>query len=284
MSFTLSNLLQAVYAELGQLQVSTATAGGDDYVTDSKMVNTGGKDDVWKNGAIFIVEAGGEAPEGQYQVITAYDDSDGKFTVAENWTTNNPAAEDLYGVVSEYYPLYTMVELMNAGLRGLGDIGLMDTTTLDTESSKTEYAAAVAWKRRPPMRIDYQGRTGDADYNLWIRIYDWEFVPAAAGSTGLIVFREQLTAGRDLRIWYLDAHPRINSYDDEVNEVIPPELAVAACVERALRWQNSRLGGGDPFLLKRWNDAKQELSRAIMQFPIWRPGKVSRSKLAGVGG
>lgn len=282
MSFTLSDLLQAVYAELGQLQVSTATAGDDDYLTDSKMVNTGGKDDVWKNGAIFIIEAGGEAPEGQYQLITAYDDSDGKFTVGDDWATNNPAADDLYGIASEYYPIYTMVELMNAGLRGLGDIGLMDTTTLDTEANKTEYAVAVAWKRKPPARIDYQGMTDDADDNDWIRIYDWEFVPAAAGSTGLIVFREQLTAGRGLRIWYLDAHPRINSYADVVAEVIAPELAVAACVERALRWQNSRLGGGDKFLMQRWNDAKQELNRSIMQFPIWRPGKVSRSKLAGV--
>ena len=285
MGYTLSNLLQAVYAELGQLQVSTATAGGDDYVTDSKMVNTGGKDDVWKNGVVFIIEdsgGAGAAPEGEFKLVSAYDDSNGKFTVEANFSAQ-PANGDWYGVASEYYPLYTMIELVNAGLRGLGDIALVDTATLDTATGQTEYTAAVAWKRKPPVRIDYQGHTGDGDDNQWIRLYDWEFVPSAAGQTGLIIFRQELPAGRDLRIWYQDAHPRLNTYDDKVAEVISPELAVAACVERALRWQNSRLGGGDPFLLQRWNDAKVELGRAILQFPIWRPKRVARAKLAGMG-
>jgi hypothetical protein len=59
-------------------------------------------------------------------------------------------------------------------------------------------------------------------------------------------------------------------------------LALAAGVERALRWQNSRMGGGDPFLMQRWNDAKMELGRAIIQFPIWRPKRAARMKLAGM--
>lgn len=286
MSFALSELLQEVYTELGQMQVSTATGGGNDYVTDSKMANTGGKDDVWKNGAVFIVEdagGAGAAPQGEYSLITAYDDATGKFTVESNFSAQ-PAAGDIYGIVSEYYPLYTMIELANAGLRSLGDIALVDTTTLDTASGQTEYAASLAWKRRPPVRIDYQGETGGEDDNRWVRVYDWEFVPAAPGSTGLIIFRSELPLGRDLRIWHMDAHPRLNAFDDDIAEVLAPELVVAACVERALRWQNSRLGGGDPFLLQRWNDAKTELGRAIFRFPVWRPRRVARSKLAGMEG
>lgn len=268
------------------MQASSATAGGDDYVTDSKMANTGGKDDVWKNGAIFVLEdagGAGAAPEGEYKLITAYVDTSGKFTVESNFSAQ-PASGDLYGIVSEYYPLYTMIELVNAGLRGLGDIALVDTTTLDTATDKTEYAAAVEWKRRAPQRIDYQGNTDDADDNRWIRVFDWEFVPAAPGSTGLIVFHTQLPEERDIRIWYMGSHPRLSAYDDVVAEVITPELAVASCVERALRWQNSRLGGGDPFLLQRWNDAKVELGRTILRFPVWRPSRVARSKLAGLQG
>lgn len=285
MGFTLSKLLQAVYAELGQLQVSTVTGGGDDFVTDSKMANTGGKDDVWKNGTVFILEDSGEAgaaPEGEFKLVSAYDDATGKFTVESNFSAQ-PAAGDVYAVVSEYYPLYTMVELVNAGLRVLGGIPLIDTATLETASGQTEYAAAVAWKRRPPMRIDYQGNPGDAGNNQWVRVYDWEFAPAAPGITGMIVFWNELPVGRDLRIWYLDSHPRLNSFDDSVAEVISPELAVAACVERALRWQNSRLGGGDAFMMERWSEAKLALGHAILQFPIWRPGRAARSRLAGLG-
>ena len=279
----LSNLLQAVYLELGQLQVSTATAGDTTFVTDSKMIGTGGKDDVWKNGAAFIIEdaaGAGAAPEGEYDLITAYDDSTGKFTAG---FTVAPASGDIYGIVSEYYPLYTMIELCNAGLRGLGDLTLIDTTTLDTASNKTEYAAATTWKRRPPQRIDFQGDTTDANDNRWIQVFAWEFIPAAPGTAGLIIFRDQFVADRGIRVWYYDKHPRLNTYADSVAEVIAPELAVATCVERALRWQNSRLGGGDDFLMQRWNDAKQDLAIVKRAYPIWHPQTTNMSRLAGVG-
>lgn len=282
MSFTLSNLLREVYAELGQLQVSTATGGDTNSLTDTKMQNSG-KDDDWKDGTVFIIEADGAAPEGEFGRVSAYDDSAGEFTLEEALSTGIGAG-DSYGLASSHFPLRTMIELVNAGLRGLGDIPLADTTALDTTVGQTEYAAALAWKRKPPVRIDYQGETGDALDNQWVRVFNWDYVPAGPGATGLIVFHRELPDGRDIRVWYGDSHPKLTAYDDVVAEVIAPELAVAAGVERALRWQNSRLGGGDPFLMQRWNDAKMELGRAIIQFPIWRPKRAARMKLAGMEG
>jgi hypothetical protein len=242
----------------------------------------GGGDDDWKNGAVFMVEAGGAAPEGEFQRISGYDDSAGEFTVDAAFSAA-PENGDSYGIVSAYYPLRTMIELVNAGLRALGDIPLVDTTTIDTAVGKTEYAAALAWKRRPPVMVDYQGLTGQGDDNQWVRVYDWEYVPAAPGESGLIVFRRELPAVRDVRIWYVDSHPRVDGFDDVIAEALGPELAVSACVERALRWQNSRLGGGDRFLLERWNDAKLELERARIHNPVWKPGRRARLELAGVG-
>ena len=139
MSFTLSNLLQQVYAELGQLQVGTATGGTTSTLVDSRMANLG-LDDDWENGAICIMEADSQAPEGEYQRISSYADGSGTFTLEEGLTAA-PQSGDTYGLVSAYYPLYTMVELVNAGLRALGDIPLVDTTTLDTAARQTEYAA-----------------------------------------------------------------------------------------------------------------------------------------------
>jgi len=278
MGFTLSDLLQAVYTELGQFQAASASGGTLDTLSDSRMQGCGNDDD-WKDGALFIISAGGSAPEGEYSLISAYDAGQGEFGLVKTLTAAAQAG-DLYGLVSAYYPLHTMVELVNAGLRALGDIPLVDTTTLQTAAGQTEYAASLAWKRRPPVMIDYQGRSGDG--SQWVRVYDWEYQPSAAGESGLIVFRRELPAVRDLRVWYVDAHPRLSDYDDVVAEVIAPDLAVAAGVERALRWQNSRLGGGDSFLLQRWNDAKLELEKAKSVFPIWRPSRPGRLNLAGV--
>ncbi|MBW8012501.1 MAG: hypothetical protein FVQ83_14895 [Chloroflexi bacterium] len=283
MAFNLSNLVQAIYTELGQLTASTATGGSTTTAVDSKLQGQYGDDD-WKDGALFVIRdaaGAGAAPEGEFSRISAYDDdgSDGTFTIDS--LTAAIASGDTFGFVNAYYPLHSMIELVNAALRALGDIALVDTTTLDTESSKTEYAAAVAWKRRRPLAVDIQGKTGDGNDNRWVRVYDWDFVPAAPGSTGLIIFKSQPTSSRDIRVWYKDAHPRLSDYDDVVSETITPELAVAVGVERALRWQNSRAGGGDPFLLERWNDAKVELERAKTAFPVWTPRRSAKLMIIG---
>ncbi len=114
---------------------------------------------------------------------------------------------------------------------------------------------------------------------------DWAYVPAAAGESGLIVFRTQLPAGRDLRIWYEDAHPRVSAYDDEIREEIHPALAAAAVVEKALIWQVSRLDGENEFLLRRLDEARAELERQKRLHLVWQAGRVSRRlEIRGRGG
>ena len=274
MAYTLSNLLQDLYTELGQLTVTPATGGTATTAVDSKQTGLHSDDD-WKNGVLLVIAADDAAPEGEFQRISAYTDSSGTFTVDTAFSAA-VASGDTFGFASEYYPLRTLIELANAGLRALGDIALVDTTTLDTSVGVTEYTAALAWKRRRPLMIDYQGRTGASGDNQWVRVYDWEFLPALPNATGLIVFNEELPQGRDIRIQYVDSHPRVSLFNDVISETISPDLALAAATERAIRWQNSRQGGGDPFLLTRWNDAKIELARARVQYPIWTPGRVSK--------
>ena len=274
MVFTLSKLLADIYGELGQLTVTTATGGTTTTAADSKQHGIH-QDDDWIDGSLLVIEANGTPPEGEFQRINGYENETGTFTVDTAFGAAIEAG-DTIGFVSSQYPLRTLIELANAGLRALGDIALADTSTLSTHSGETEYPAAVEWKRRRPLMIDYQGKTGAMNENQWVRVYDWEFVPAAQGSPGKIVFDRALPAGRRLRVWYVDQHTRVSAYDNAISETITPELAVAAGVERALRWQNSRLGGGDPFLLRRWRDAKFDLARARKRFPIWTPRRVGR--------
>lgn len=281
MSYTLSALLEDVYAELGQLQVSTATGGTLSSLVDTKMCSSG-EDDDWKNGAIMILEADGEAPEGEFSPISGYTDSTGTFNL-ESALSASPSEGDTFGLISAYYPVRTLLRLINNGLRTLGDIPLVDATTLKTVSGQSEYAAMADWQRRPPYRIDIQTNSRETEKN-WRRVFDWEYVPALPGESGMITFSKNLGDGCGLRVWYMAPHPKVNSYADVIAEVISPSLAVAACVEQALRWQNSRLGGGDRFLLQRWNDAKCTLEQARMLYPIWRPKRTSQMRLAAVGG
>ena len=274
--YNLTDLLQDAYRELGQLNISTATGGSGTTVIDTKVKDKIGGDEAWLDGVIFIILDGATAgtdPEGKFAIITAWAEATGTFTFAD--MTGSVASGDTYGYVNDMYPLYQMIELANDALRALGDIPLIDITTLDTAAQKTEYAYAIAWKRRPPVKVEIQTKLSDADDFKWKEIHGWHYRPATAGSTGLLVL-PQLTASRDLAIWYMDRHPRVNAYGDAILKAIHPELAKRALVEKALQWQNRRMMGGDDFLLQTWNDAKMQLMEAKLIYPIWKPKRKSR--------
>ncbi len=194
MTYSLWQLLRDAYSELGQLQVAEATGGSAATLVDSKLTGTG-RDDDWQGGAVIILEADGESPEGEFGRVSGYVDSTGTLTFPA--MTVAVECGDLYGLVPEVYPLHQMIVLANLALRGLGDVLNVDTTTLDTESGRSEYPASIAWKRRPPREIDIQGNA-DVDDNRWVRIQDWHFVPAIANTPGKIIFRHPPQAGRDL--------------------------------------------------------------------------------------
>jgi len=280
--YNLTDLLQDAYRELGQLNIGLATGGSATTVADSVLADKSGGDDAWKDGAMFIVEdsaGAGASPEGKFALITAYADSTGTFTFAT--MTDAVAAGDTYGYANDMFPLYMMIEFANDALRSLGDIPLIDTTSTDSAASQTEYTYAIAWKRRPPLKVEIQTNTSDANDNQWRELTRWEYRPATAGSTGLIVF-DQLPSGRDIAIWYMDRHPRVNSYDDAILKTVHPELAKRALVEKALQWQNRRMMGGDDFLMQTWNDAKIQLAQAKAEHTIWKPKR--RAKLLTIGG
>jgi hypothetical protein len=282
MAFTLSEVLQAMYRYLGQFNVTTATGGSTTTFVDSKQVGLH-RDNSWKDGACFVTrDAGGAnaAPEGQFARCSTYVNTSGTFTV-DTALTAAVASGDTFGFVSSYYPLYQMIQAVNDGLRNLGDMPLVDTTTLDTIAGDTEYAAAVAWKRARPYRIDIQGRTGDSADNQWEETTDWEWVPAAAGSAGRIIFGHYPLGSRDIRVWYHDRHGVVNAYSDVINERLDPQLAVLAATQEALNWQNSRVQGADPFLLQLSNKCANELEMRLAKTPIQKPKR--RPKLLIVG-
>ena len=277
MPYTLSKLLTDIYTELGQLRVNRASGGSASTLEDASLAMQHG-DDEWKGGTIFILEADGAAPEGEFAAVSSFDAGTGVFTLA---AALSAAIEDgdRYGLASAYYPLETMIELANAGLRALGDISLVDEQTLVTSESQSSYVATLEWTRRRPLRIDYLAIPGVNSADPWRTVHDWDFVPPAPGGSALILFADALPAGRPLRVWYQAAHPTLRAFDDRLASVLAPELAVAAGVERALRWQTMRLG--DSTLQARWEQVQANLESARRAFPIWKPQRAA--KMLSVG-
>src|SRR3989337_394548 len=276
MAFVLSNLLQQAFTRLGQANISTATGGSTSTVVDSKQGGLHG-DNAWKDGACLIVrDAAGAsaAPETEIALVTSYTDSSGTFTSAASAYTAAPASGDTFMFVNDFYPLFTMMELANSVLQALGPIPLIDSS-ITTAAAQTEYTLPVTAKRMAPLRVEYNTKVGDANDNQYVPIDNYRIVPATAGTVGVIVL-PQLPTSRTVRIWYMGVHPTLTAYSSAVAEVIDPELATALLVEKALEWQNSRLQGGDDFLLQRWNDQKQQVVEARANFPIWKPKRRPR--------
>ena len=265
MSYTLGEALYDVYEGLGQITTFKATGAGSTATVISTRTNYAQND---LPGTILIKETtDGAAPEGEFSEISSFAPGTGTFTVSDVLTAATGVG-DIFGYASPSYPIQTVINVINRALMQLGDIDLVDTTTLDTAANQTEYAAAVAWKRRPPKRIDVQGVTSDANDNRWYPVYDWYYTPAAAGSTGLIIFKNQPASTRGIRVWYEDRHPRVKDFDDVIYEAIPPRLLVAMAVERAYAWNYNKTR--DKYLVQSWNEAKSEVEMAKAENPIWR--------------
>ncbi len=273
MPYTFSTLLADIYTELGQLRVGRASGGSSSTLEDAALAGNHSEDE-WKGGAIFILDAEDAAPEGEFSSVGSFAAASGAFTLTDALSA---AAEngDRYGLASAFYPLETMIELANAGLRALGDIPLVDEQTLVTSESQSGYVATLEWTRRRPLRIDFLAIPGSSSVDPWRTLHDWDFIPAAPGGAALILFADALPAGRPLRVWYQAAHPALRAFDDAVAAAIAPELAVATGAERALRWQAARLGS-DSALQSRWQRAQAELESAQRAYPIWKPQRAAK--------
>jgi hypothetical protein len=272
MAFTLSNLLQGMYTQLGQGNKAIATGGSTTSVVDT-LQNSNSQYDNW---ILFIASTtDGLAPIGEYKRVSAY--SAGTFTPDSAFSAA-VGAGDAYLLVSTLYPLQSMIQSANDGLRSLGPVVLTDTTTLTYVPGQSEYPAQVVWKRTRPFRIDIQSNPVTND-NEWVEVNPiyWDFIPSTPGTTGLIIFNAELNYNHSLRIWYLDAHPTLNVFSDVISETINEQVAVQAGVLQALVWQNGRQQGGSNYLLQRQNQAVQDLQQAQAVTPIWKPRR--RTKL-----
>jgi hypothetical protein len=168
-------------------------------------------------------------------------------------------------------PLYDAIEVVNRALRKLGDLDWVNTTSLETVAQQTEYTASVAWKRRKPKRIDIQTKLNDTNDNRWITLTDFDWIPAAANSTGLIIFKAQPNTLRDLRIWYEDVHPRVATFAAYIREEFHPDIVRQAVLLEALETMISQTGRGvDPQLVQDRNKAATALEMSKQLNHIYR--------------
>ena len=250
MGYTLSNILQDLYGELGQARVYPASGGS----TTSAIVAHLANQDALEEGYLFVVETtDGLAPQGEYQRITAYTQGSSDSTFTTDAFTVAIGSGDIVLYVPNLYPLHTMVEMVNAGLRMLGGIEQI-YDSLTTADNQTEYTIPVAQKR-DVLRVQVQTELSDSNDNVWEDVPNWDIVPAAPG-TGSTLIIPQYNSGYTIRVFYIGVHPRLNTYADVILEGFDPELAMKSAKVKWLEWWNGLQQGQDPNVGQMLNAAR----------------------------
>jgi hypothetical protein len=270
MALTLSKVMARAWRELGFAIDILATGGSATTIIDTNSQYTA--DDALVGGTAIITRdsaGAGASPEGKFSRITDYVASTETFTI--DTVTDAVAAGDGVLLATPRIKYTQMIQAVNDGLADLGTISLVDTS-LTTAADQTEYALPVGLKIKRLLDVQLEGDTADANDARYVSIFSQtQYVPAAPGSTGLLII-PQYAAGYSLKIIYEGVHPVLSAYSDVVSETIQEELAVAAAINKALTWYVSKRGDSalDTFVVQRWNDAKQTLQAQKAEKPIYR--------------
>jgi hypothetical protein len=269
----LGQLLERVYRAIhDDIVDGIATDGSNTTIVDSSL---SGKYQAnkFKNWVAFISRTtDGLSPQSRYGIISAYVNT-GTATISS--VTDPVQSGDEYSFCKGSVPLYTLIKLCNDGLRALGRIPLVDTS-LSVAASTIRYTLPVAIKGRKPSMIYFREPTTFAR----VPAPNWEIEPAASGQQATLVFKQQQTVltasnvfslydGWTIVIHYEGLHEALTAYNSPVNESIHDELAVALCVEKAMKWKvYPRQRKTDK---ENWAMARQSLEEALARYPIELP-------------
>lgn len=277
---TLFDVCKDALYRVGALTVNNATGGSTTTTVDSDL---GGSDDDFNGGMLLIIRdsAGASAaPEGEFAEVSDY--ASGTGTITHGTLTAAVASGDTYGVTGPDYRHHETIQAVNMALSDVGDIPKVDTTTLDTASGQTEYTAQTAWKRGAgPLRIDIQGITTDANDNEWYTVHDWEYIPASAGSTGLIVFRKQPVSSRDARVWYMGPHDAVYSATDNIYEGVDDELLIWTTIYYLLLPKMGRNTSFPDNMTQLLKNAEEKRDMLMKSSRTWRPPRHRKLMIVG---
>lgn len=272
MAFLVSNLVQNIYDELGQVDPTfglfNATGGGATTFINTNFANYENppETDAFKNYlAIVVRDAGGAnaSPEGKWALVSGYADGTQTGTIAT--VTDAIASGDTIMLAKQdKFPLQQVLFAINRGLESLGDLPANSNTSLTASALTEEYSIPVAVKRGLK-----QVWVHDGDY--YNQAFDWR-TELTTGNTAATLFLRGYSG--TIKLVYDGVHPTISAYSDVINEYVHPNVATAACMVKLLEWYNRQDANQDAQSYFLWLENEyrnRHLPMAKAETPIRRP-------------
>lgn len=213
---------------LGGLRTGTATGGSSTTLIDTTRRTE--PDDYWNGGTVFILSAGGTAPEGDMKVITDFDNSTKTITVAS--FTAAPQANDRYAVAEAHYPLDALMDAVNLAIKQHRYVYI--DTSLAVVANKTEYDLPSGVQQGRIKEVYIQTNV-DSDDNRWRKIGEWW--THDDGTDQKLIIPQGLTTGWTLRIDYEVIHTDFDAGTDEIYDILEPKYVIYRAAEFMLLYQ-----------------------------------------------
>jgi len=226
--------------------------------------------------------AANAAPEWEMSTVTDSTQTGTTVVVAPGWTTTT-ASGDRYAISKggrTGFQLPTLISAVNRAIRDAGRIVEEDATTVDTAAAKTEYAL--------PSRANYdlrqvwiQSITNDANDNQWYLARNWYIEQTATDTGNTLVFQEQPPYPRDVKLVYLEFHPKLNIATNKLNEQIHWERVIYKAAYYALAAFRFQTRSMDDYLLAQIDELLARANQADLKFPVKSPRKTPKIMSAG---
>lgn len=280
MAFLLTNLIQNIYSELGEvdpvLGIFTATGGGATTFINTAFgdLESPPEQDAFKGYLCIVVrDAGGAgaSPEGRWAVCSAYNDATYTGTIA-TVTDAIASGDTILLAKQDKFPLQQVIFAVNRGLEALGDVPANANETLTTIADQEEYSVPVAVKRGL-KQVWVEDADGDQT-----QIFDVRNELTSA-NTASKIYIPRYDADLTIRLIYDGVHAVVSAYNDVINEYIHPRVAVAASILKLLEWYNRLDANQDAQSYMLWLEGQYRnlyLPQALIENPIQRPEKSSR--------
>ena len=235
MTITLFDLVWKTVVELGTARTSKATGG-----TTTTLIDTNGlklvENDYYNEGILYILRAGGAAPEKEFSKISDFVQTSKTITVYDAFTVA-PAAGDTYGVSNQRFPLYLIQAKINNALYMDGYIPGEDTS-ITTVAAQTEYTMPSGVSR--DLRQVLVQTNDDANMNEWTPVVNFKVQKTATGTGDTLVLAYELEPGRTLWLRYAAQHAELTVASSELDEAVHPDRIVYGACAELLRWYRDK--------------------------------------------
>jgi hypothetical protein len=202
------------------------------------------------------------APQGEYQRVTAYDETAFQFTT--DAFSAAIGVDDRIVLMNNEVPLQQQILLANQVLVKYGRQDLTDTS-LTTVANQTEYNLPAGITKENLYDVKIQGLTTDSNDNRWHSIA-FDVLPGAAGSQRVLVI-DQYPQDYDLMLSYRDYHARLSIFSSTISENLPYSQILAAFRFAVTDWYNNKNEGGNPYWVAADRKAAGLLDVAKIEHP-----------------